>query len=260
MDDAGDRVDGLRSVHSDAAPRTPALIANVRRPHRPRAIAVVAAYAGLLTMVVLFLFPLLWIVGLSLKTRSQIFTTPPLFMWQPTLENYSMVLARTDFVRAFVNSLLTSSGAVLLALCAGVPSAYVFARFPFRGHSILFFSLLVMRMLPPIVVLLPMFVMLNRLGLTNTRTAVILAYTTFSLPLVTWIMRGFFADLPQDTRKHGFGGMGHAGHIVPVGAPGASGVALVVHVGAAQAYCASLIGAGEQIQRGPIKTVVGAGH
>ncbi len=156
------------------------------------------AYAGLLTMLVVFLFPLLWIVGLSLKTRLQIFMTPPLFVWQPTLENYTAVLARTAFVAAFVNSLLTSSGAVALSLCAGVPTAYAFARFPFRGHAVLFSSLLVMRMLPPVVVLLPMFILFNRLGLTGTRIAVMLAYTTFSLPLVTWIMRGFFEDLPRE--------------------------------------------------------------
>ena len=126
----------------------------------------------------MFLFPLLWVIGLSLKTRLQVFATPPLFVWWPTLENYARACSsQADFLQAFVNSLVVSSGAVLLSLCVGVPAAYAFARFPFRGGSFLFFSLLVMRMLPPIAVLVPMYILFSKLGLTTTRFSVVLAYT-----------------------------------------------------------------------------------
>ena len=152
-------------------------------------------------MTAVFLFPLLWVLGLSLKTRLQVFAMPPLFVWWPTLENYVGVLGQADFLQAFVNSLVVSSGAVILSLCVGVPAAYAFARFPFRGGSFLFFSLLVMRMLPPIAVLVPMYVLFSKLGLTTTRFSVILAYSTFSLPLVVWIMRGFFEDLPRELEE-----------------------------------------------------------
>jgi ABC-type glycerol-3-phosphate transport system permease component len=111
------------------------------------------------------------------------------------------VLSQADFLQAFVNSLVVSSGAVILSICVGVPAAYAFARFPFRGGSFLFFSLLVMRMLPPIAVLVPMYILFSRLGLTTTRLSVILAYSTFSLPLVVWIMRGFFEDLPRELEE-----------------------------------------------------------
>jgi multiple sugar transport system permease protein len=160
-----------------------------------------SVYATLIALTVVFLFPLVWILGLSLKTRLQVFATPPLFVWWPTLENYAGVAERADFVRAFVNSLVVSSGAVTLSLCVGVPAAYAFARFPFRGRSFLFFALLAMRMLPPIAVLVPMYVLFSKLGLTTTRFSVILAYTTFSLPLVVWIMRGFFEDLPRELEE-----------------------------------------------------------
>jgi multiple sugar transport system permease protein len=158
-------------------------------------------YLGLLAMLVAFLFPLLWIAGLSLKTRLQVFANPPLFLWQPTFENYVGVLHQADFLQAFVNSLVVSSGAVLLSLCIGVPAAYAIARFPFRGRSLLFFSLLLMRMLPPIAVLVPMYVLFSKFGLTTTRFSVVLAYTTFSLPLVVWIMRGFFEELPRELEE-----------------------------------------------------------
>ena len=82
-----------------------------------------------------------------------------------------------------------------------MPAAYAFARFPFTGRSFLFFALLVMRMLPPIAVLVPMYVLFSKLGLATTRLSVVLAYTTFSLPLVVWIMRGFFEDLPEELEE-----------------------------------------------------------
>ena len=73
--------------------------------------------------------------------------------------------------------------------------------FRFGGRNGLFFGLLVMRMLPPIAVLVPMFVLFHAVGLINTRTSVVLAYTTFSLPLVVWIMRGFFEELPRELEE-----------------------------------------------------------
>ncbi len=161
----------------------------------------VLIYAALSALVVAFLFPLLWVLGLSLKTRMQVFATPPLYLWWPTLENYAAVLTRADFARAFLNTLIVSTSAVLLSLCVGAPAAYAFARFPFTGRSFLFFTLLVMRMLPPIAVLVPMYVLFSKLGLATTRFSVVLAYTTFSLPLVVWVMRGYFEDLPVELEE-----------------------------------------------------------
>lgn len=160
-----------------------------------------SVYLALSVLVVIFLFPLLWIAGLSLKTRLQTFADPPLYLWWPTLENYVDVLGRSDFLMAFLNTMIVSASAVGLSLCVGVPAAYAFARFPFRGRSFLFFALLVMRMLPPIAVLVPMYVLFSKLGLTTTRLSVVLAYSTFALPLVVWIMRGFFEDLPPELEE-----------------------------------------------------------
>ena len=164
---------------------------------RARWLSRAAVYVTLSVLVAIFLFPLLWIAGLSLKTRMQTFADPPLYLWWPTFENYIDVLGRSDFLMAFVNTLLVSGSAVGLSLCVGVPAAYAFARFPFRGRSFLFFALLVMRMLP-IAVLVPMYVLFSKIGLTTTRLSVVLAYATFALPLVVWIMRGFFEDLPAE--------------------------------------------------------------
>jgi multiple sugar transport system permease protein len=164
-------------------------------------IELVLLYGALIALTVVFLFPLVWIIGLSFKTRLQIFAMPPLFVWWPTLENYAATLGRADFLQAFVNSLVVSAGAVSLSLAVGVPAAYALARFQFAGRNTLFFALLSMRMLPPIAVLVPMYVLFSAIGLTTTRLSVVLAYTTFSLPLVVWIMRGFFEDLPRELEE-----------------------------------------------------------
>jgi multiple sugar transport system permease protein len=159
------------------------------------------AYLLLALSWVIFVFPLLWVVGLSFKTRAQTFANPPLFVWTPTLENYERVLQGADFLGAFVNSMVISGGAVGLSLLIGVPAAYAFARFPFHGRNFLFFALLVMRMLPPIAVLVPMFILFSKIGIGTTYLSVILAYTTFALPLVTWIMRGFFEEMPRELEE-----------------------------------------------------------
>jgi multiple sugar transport system permease protein len=160
-----------------------------------------AGYFALALLMVVFLIPLLWIIGISFKTRPEIFTSPPLLFWRPTLQNYADVLTRGEFLSAFANSLIISTGAVLVSLMVGVPAAYAFARVRFTGRSVMFFSLLVMRMLPPIAVLVPLYALFNKAGLVNTRLALVIAYTTFSLPLIVWIMRGFFEDLPAELEE-----------------------------------------------------------
>jgi multiple sugar transport system permease protein len=200
-------------------------MAAVGGSRRRRRLETALIYGALGALTFAFLFPLLWVLGLSLKTRTQVLATPPLYLWWPTLQNYVDVLTRADFVRAFLNTLIVSASAVVASLCVGAPAAYAFARFPFTGRSFLFFALLVMRMLPPIAVLVPMYVLFSKLGLATTRLSVVLAYTTFSLPLVVWIMRGYFEDLPVELEESalidGASRFGTFVHIVlPMARPG----------------------------------------
>jgi ABC-type glycerol-3-phosphate transport system permease component len=186
------------------------------RPRRrllPRG-RVIFAYSAAALLAVVFLFPLYWLVGLSLKTRPQIFADVPLWIWRPTFENYRSVLhigegafvlsqntSAVDFLADFVNSAIVSAGAVVLSLVVGVSAGYAFSRYRFTGSRHLFLSLLVMRMLPPVAILVPMYVLFRRVGLLDTHLALVLAYTTFNLPLVVWIMRSFFEDLPRELEE-----------------------------------------------------------
>ncbi len=168
---------------------------------RQRLAVAIGSYIALGLLLVVFLLPLVWILGISFKTRIQTFTSPPLLIWTPTLRNYIAVFTQGSFVSAFINSMLVSAGAVGLSLVVGVPAAYAFARIKFRGRTLFFFSLLIMRMLPPIAVLIPLYALFNKAGLVNTRTGLVIAYTTFSLPLIVWIMRGFFEDMPHELEE-----------------------------------------------------------
>ncbi|UXN58850.1 carbohydrate ABC transporter permease [Phyllobacterium zundukense] len=177
-------------------------------------------YGSLICFLVIFMLPLLWVLGLSLKTREQIFTTPPLFLWQPTLENYFTVLSEKNFLISFWNSFLVTTSTVLVSLFAGIPAAYTIARYRFPGRKLIFFSLLVMRMLPPIAALLPLYVMFSFGGLINTRISLVLAYTTFSLPIIVWVTRDFFKTVPRDLEEAAYmDGASRAGAFLRVALP-----------------------------------------
>lgn len=166
-----------------------------------KTLSMAGIYLGLAALVVVFLFPIVWILGVSFKTKLQILTSPPLFLWEPTLQNYEQVLRTSNFLPALWNSLATSLGAVLLSLAAGTPTAYAMARIRFRGRATVYYALLMMRMLPPIAVLIPMFMLFDTFGLKNSSFSLVLAYSTFSLPLVVWVMRSFFEDLPLEIEE-----------------------------------------------------------
>lgn len=174
------------------------------RRQLPRALVL---YAALLLVALVFLFPLLWIIGLSFKTREQMFANPPLFIWAPTLENYARTLRFSEglgaspFLVAFANSFMIAAGAIILSLVLGVLAAYTFARFRFTGSGSMMFVLLLMRMLPPIALIVPLYSLFQRYGLVDTRSGIILAYTTFTLPMIVWILRDFFAQFPRELEE-----------------------------------------------------------
>jgi multiple sugar transport system permease protein len=172
-----------------------------RRRWVQRLVGRTTLYAIYLVVLFVALFPLLWVVGLSLKTREQALAWPPVLFWTPTLDNYVAILSTADFFSNFVNSVVASVCAVGLSLLIGLPTAFAVSRTRFRGRNTIYISLLLMRMAPPIAVLVPMFVLFRLLGISNSLLTIILAYTTFCLPLVVWIMRGFIDGIPKELEE-----------------------------------------------------------
>lgn len=163
---------------------------------------------ALLIVIVFFMFPIVWIVLMSFQTNETILRIPPSFIFEPTLDNYRALItgkletnaATLDiaFMGNLWNSVLLSVGAVVLALILGVPAAYSFARHKTRFSEDIAFTLLSFRFAPPLLVLLPLTIYFQKLGLSDTYFGLIWVYQLICLPLILWIVRGYFEDISED--------------------------------------------------------------
>lgn len=162
-----------------------------------------------ITVVILFfMFPIFWIVLMSFQTNETILRVPPSMNFTPTLINYQSLITgqlqtaagslEIEFMRNLWNSLLLSTTSVALGLLLGVPAAYAFARLRFRGSEDIAFTLLSFRFAPPLLVLLPLTIYFQQIGLANTYVGLIWVYQLIVLPLILWIVRGYFEDIPAD--------------------------------------------------------------
>ncbi|TVQ57367.1 MAG: carbohydrate ABC transporter permease [Rhodobacteraceae bacterium] len=163
---------------------------------------------ALTVVVVFFMFPLVWILLMSFQTNETILRSPPSLVFQPTLDNYRALLGgrlvgagstlQVSYVQNLMNSVILSVSSVSLALLLGVPAAYAFARFRFRGSEDIAFTLLSFRFAPPLLVLLPLALYFQQIGLANTYIGLIWVYQLIVLPLILWIVRGYFEDISPD--------------------------------------------------------------
>jgi multiple sugar transport system permease protein len=150
------------------------------------------------------LAPIYWLVTISLKREIDQFASPPLwFSFTPTLRHYSAIFSHDAFGRYFLNSVIVSTCSTLIALALGLPAAYGLVRFPWphdwaRGIG---FWILSNRMLPPIVTIIPLFLMLRELRLLNSLSGLVLVDVALNLPFVVWMMRGFIEDLPKEIEE-----------------------------------------------------------
>lgn len=162
--------------------------------------------AGIVAFV--YFFPVLWIILTAFKTYSDALAVPPVWLFTPTLENFVQVFSRsysagaeavaTGFDRFFFNSIFIAGSSVLIALVVGTLAAYGFSRFPLRGNDTYLFIILTTRMMPAIVVIIPIFLMFQITGLAGTYLGIILLYAVFNLPFTIWMMKSFFDELSPD--------------------------------------------------------------
>jgi multiple sugar transport system permease protein len=145
--------------------------------------------------------PVAWMALTSIKPDSIVAAMPPVWVFLPSLENYAALFASPDFQRYLVNTLVVATVTSFLATTFGFLSAYSFTRFRYRGSTFLPLFYLVVRMVPRISLVLPFYVILTQLQMLNTRTALILSYTTFALPFGIWMMIGFLKELPIDLEE-----------------------------------------------------------
>lgn len=156
----------------------------------------------LLLLIILFcVFPFYWMVTTSLKTQVLALESPPVWLFQPTLSNYVEVLTKDGVSQTLINSLIVAVSTTVLAVLLGCPAAYALARFEFRGKKDLWFWFITNRMVSPIVLALPFFLIVRNLGLLDTHLILVLIYLTFNLPIVIWICTDQFRSVPFDLNE-----------------------------------------------------------
>ena len=180
----------------------------VRRAKWSRRDLETAAVTALLVVTTLvFLLPILLMIAVSFKTPVDVIAAPPRWLFRPTLDNYLALIGarpsefQINLLLHFRNSIAATGGATVLSLALAAPAAYAFGRLRFRGARPVLFFLLALRMLPPIATVIPLYLLMRGLHLLDTIAGLIIAYTTFNLPFIVWVLRSFFLDLPADLEE-----------------------------------------------------------
>jgi multiple sugar transport system permease protein len=147
----------------------------------------------------IFFIPIYWAIVTSFKQSTEMFVFPPRWVTlSPTLEHYIKVLLNTQVPLNFRNSLFISLVTVLVTLVLSTIATYGFSRFKFKFKNIILISLIVIRMLPPSILIVPLYVMINRLGLLDTYWGLIFVYTSMNIPFSIWILKIFFDSVPRE--------------------------------------------------------------
>jgi multiple sugar transport system permease protein len=166
-----------------------------------RRLGVVLSYLGVAVALAFFLMPFLWILSTSLKGNEDYFTFPPVwFPSEPSLKHYYGLFTQANGWLYLRNSLAISSLSMFAALFFSVPTAYSVARFRFGGSMFSNF-LLLLRTMPAIALVIPIYVIYREIGFTNNYFGLILLYTVFYIPFAVWLLIGFIRDVPQEIEE-----------------------------------------------------------
>ncbi|MEZ4870375.1 MAG: carbohydrate ABC transporter permease [Caldilineaceae bacterium] len=183
----------------------------------------------------LMFFPILWMVLTSFKTEQIAFAYPPKLWFTPTLENWQIALSGTDYLSFLWNTLLITILSTILALVLGIPAAYAMAFYPTKRTDGAMLWIMSTRMLPPVGVIVPLYLLFQRLQLLDTYTGMIIIYTGMNVPLVVWMVRSFMLDVPfeviEAARIDGVSIGQEIGNIIlPLIVPGLAATALLCFI------------------------------
>jgi multiple sugar transport system permease protein len=172
-----------------------------RRFRIRRGIGHALTYLGLAAALLFFLGPFFWIVTTSLKGNEDFFAYPPVWIPSPpSIKHYVGLFTRSSGARYFTNSLVISTLSMAAALAVSVPTAYSIARWRFGGGFLSAF-LLVLRMLPAIALIIPIYIMYKMFGLTNSYLGLVIIYTVVYIPFAVWLLVGFLRDFPVEIEE-----------------------------------------------------------
>ncbi len=179
------------------------------------------------------LLPIAWMVLASLKSEAEIISTERTFLpAETTIGNYAALFERFSFARLTLNSVLVTAGVIALSVVLGGLAAYGLSRHPFRGDRIVLATLLLTRMVTPAALVVPLYLIMERLNLLNTLTSIVVGVTVLNLPFVVWVLKPFFDSLPREVEEAALiDGLGPVGVFwwvaIPLAAPGLLTVVLL---------------------------------
>ena len=175
------------------------MISTSRRQQRLFNLTVLAI---LIAGMVVVITPMLYMTATAFKANAYVLEYPPRFIPEnPTLENFEIAFASRNFGRALLNSAFVAAATSALITVLTTLMAYAFARYEFRGKNLIFYSMLGMMMVPGVVLLIPQFVLARNLGLINSLPGLILVYAAGPLAFNTFLLRGFFENLPRELEE-----------------------------------------------------------
>ncbi len=154
-------------------------------------------YVFLVFMVIISMFPIMWMIDSSLKGTSEIYSSPPTFsIHHVTLENYIRVMFESGIPRAFLNSIIISVTATFITLVLGCLAGYGFSRYRFKGRRMLYVGLLYGQMMPAVVLIIPVYLVFSKIGLIDSYFSLILPDVAITVPLATLMLKSFFDGVP----------------------------------------------------------------
>lgn len=195
------------------------------------------SYAALGIAVLIVLFPVYWMITTSLKLPREIVRTPSLWPQVFTLNNYAILLNDKGFLLNIRNSLFVAGTVTLISLFISSFAAYSIMRFRYRFRGLIGRLILFAYLTPTSLLFIPLSILMARLGLGNSLHGLILVYLTFSLPLSTWLLSGYFRGVPRELEEQGMiDGLSRFGALVrivlPLSAPGLAAVSIFTFTGA----------------------------
>lgn len=197
----------------------------------------VLSYAALIVAVILVLFPIYWMIVTSLKLPRDIYRVPSLWPKTFTFDNFSKLLADGQFLLSIRNSFIVASTVTIISVIISSFAAYSMVRFRYRFRGVIGRLILFAYLTPGSLLFIPLSIVMAQLKLGNSLTGLILVYLTFSLPLSTWLLQGYFRGVPRELEEQGMiDGLSRFGALLritlPLSAPGLAAVAIFTFTGA----------------------------
>ncbi len=144
-------------------------------------------------------FPLAWLILTSIKPDREIFAAVPTFWTDlPSLDAYARLFEETNYLTYFFNSIIVAGSATLLTIVVATLAGYAITRYRFPGRETIAGGMLLTYMFAPIMIIVPFFILMRGIGLTDSHVGLVLSYTTFALPFSMWLLRSFFQSIPID--------------------------------------------------------------